>query len=74
MGLSTAKSEKKRAKKLLKLDMDKVNARVLRKRQQVGASGSAELLPSLAGIFQSSNSCSRGSNMDGMTTAAVCVI
>jgi hypothetical protein len=74
MGLSTAKSEKKRAKKLLKLDMDKVNARVLRKRQQVGASGSAELLPSLAGIFQNSNSCSRGSNMDGMTTAAVCVI
>jgi hypothetical protein len=35
MGLSTAKSEKKRAKKLLKLDLDKVNARVLRKRQQV---------------------------------------
>jgi hypothetical protein len=38
MGLSTAKSEKKRAKKLLKLDVDKVNARVLRKRQQVKAS------------------------------------
>jgi hypothetical protein len=46
MGLSTAKSEKKRAKKLLKLDMDKVNARVLRKRQQVGASKAwAQLLP-----------------------------
>lgn len=35
MGLSTAKSDKKRAKKLQKLDMDKVNARVLRKRRQV---------------------------------------
>jgi hypothetical protein len=35
MGLSTARSEKKRAKKLLKLDLKKVNARVLRKRRQV---------------------------------------
>lgn len=35
MGLSTAKSEKRRAKKLLKLDMDKVNARAARKRLQV---------------------------------------
>ncbi|KAF6255366.1 hypothetical protein COO60DRAFT_215250 [Scenedesmus sp. NREL 46B-D3] len=35
MGLSTAKSEKKRARKLLNLDVNKVNARVLRKRQQV---------------------------------------
>jgi hypothetical protein len=72
MGLSTAKSEKKRAKKLLKLDLDKVNARVLRKRQQVGASGLAELLLQLlAGIFKYSNGCSSGSNMDAMTTAAV---